>query len=164
MFTLTRSEYNPIISPLREHPWESAATFNGCPIIQGRKTTMVYRAMSEPDLLKEPHIRTSVIGRADSKDGIHYENRAVLITPDSDFDRYGCEDPRVTKIGSTYYIFYTALHNPFNGTDPQLQVGVNRVFYHHRTIHSSQRIGKLLHRERICRSARTNPEKVNVVF
>jgi len=106
MFTLTRSDHNPILSPVREHPWEAAAAFNGCPIMQGKKTAMVYRAMSEPDLLREPHIRTSVIARADSDDGFHYENRAVLIQPDREFDLYGCEDPRVTKLGGTYYIFY----------------------------------------------------------
>ena len=78
------------MSPNKEHPWEAAASFNGSPIIQGRKTVMVYRAMSEPDLLKEPHIPTSVIGRAISSDGIHYEDRKILIRPDTDFDRYGC--------------------------------------------------------------------------
>ena len=84
MFTLTRSEHNPILSPLREHPWEAAAAFNGSPVIQGKKTILVYRAMSEPELLKEPHIRMSVIARASSKDGIHYEDRHVLISPDTD--------------------------------------------------------------------------------
>lgn len=31
------------------------------------------------------------------------------IVPGMSFDRYGVEDPRITKIGDTYYIFYTAL-------------------------------------------------------
>lgn len=31
------------------------------------------------------------------------------LKPDTGFDRYGLEDPRITKIGDTYYIFYTAL-------------------------------------------------------
>src|ERR1017187_4301663 len=97
MFTLTRSEHNPLLSPVHEHPWEASAAFNGCPVMQGRKMTILYRAMSEPDILKEPHIRMSVIGRADSKDGFHFDNRSVIISPDSDFDRFGCEDPRVTK-------------------------------------------------------------------
>ncbi len=109
MFTLNRCEHNPIISPMRERPWEAAASFNGCPIREGKKTYMVYRAMSEPDILREPHIRMSVIARAVSTDGIHYDERRVFISPDQEFDRYGCEDPRVTKIDDTYYIFYTAL-------------------------------------------------------
>jgi len=126
MFTVTRFLHNPILSPLREHSWESAAAFNPCPIIQGRKTTLVYRAMSDPELLKEPHIRMSVIARADSKDGVHYENRSILISPDADFDRYGCEDPRVTKIGKTYYIFYTGLGGyPFSVDNIKVAVALS---------------------------------------
>lgn len=34
---------------------------------------------------------------------------ALAINPDQSFDRYGVEDPRITKIGDTYYICYTAL-------------------------------------------------------
>ncbi len=126
MFTVTRSEHNPILSPLREHSWEAAAAFNGSPVVQGRRTTLVYRAMSEPELLREPHIRMSVIARADSKDGVNYENRSVLISPDADFDRYGCEDPRVTKIGKTYYIFYTALGGfPFSADNIKVAVALS---------------------------------------
>lgn len=126
MFTVTRSELNPILIPLREHPWEAAAAFNGCPIIKGRSTVLVYRAMSEPELLKEPHIRTSVIARAESKNGVDYEKRSVLIAPDTEFDKYGCEDPRVTKIGKTYYIFYTALGGyPFSADNIKVAVALS---------------------------------------
>jgi len=127
MFTVNRSPNNPILSPVREHPWEAAAAFNGCPIMKGKKMMMVYRAMSEPDLLKEPHIRTSVIARADSKDGFHFENRAVLVSPDADYDQFGCEDPRVTKIGSTYYIFYTALGGyPYSADNIKVAVALSK--------------------------------------
>lgn len=127
MFTLTRSEHNPIISPLKEHPWEAAAAFNGCPIIQGKKTHMVYRAMSEPQLLKEPHIRMSVIGHATSTDGFHFEDRKILIEPDSDFDRFGCEDPRITKLGGMYYIFYTGLSGfPFSADNIKIAVALSK--------------------------------------
>jgi len=127
MFTLTRSEYNPILSPLREHPWEAAAVFNGSPIVEGKKTLIVYRAMSEPDLLREPHIRMSVIGRATSDDGINYRDRAVLISPDREFDFCGCEDPHVTKLDGTYYIFYTALGGyPFSADNIKVAVALSK--------------------------------------
>ena len=126
MFTLTRSEHNPILSPLREHPWEAAAAFNGCPIVNEKKTYMVYRAMSEPDLLREPHIRMSSIGRAISVNGIDYEDRQVLISPDREFDFYGCEDPRVTKLDGKYYIFYTALGGyPFSADNIKIAVAIS---------------------------------------
>ncbi len=128
MFTVTRSEFNPLISPVKEHPWEAAAAFNGCPIMTGKKEmTMLYRAMSEPDLLKPDHPSTSVIARAVSKDGIKFEDREMLILPDSDFDRYGCEDPRVSKVGGKYYIFYTALGGfPYGADNIKVAVAVSK--------------------------------------
>lgn len=126
MFTVTRSEHNPLISPLKAHPWEAMAAFNGCPIVVGRTTHMIYRAMSEPDLLKAPHIPTSVIARATSKNGINYEDRRVLVSPDREFDLYGCEDPRVTKMGDKYYIFYTALGGfPFGAENVKVAVAIS---------------------------------------
>jgi len=127
MFTLTRSEHNPLISPVKEHPWEAAATFNGCPIMVDKKKVMLYRAMSEPDLLRQPHLQTSVIGRGISTDGYHFEQRKVLISPDREFDYYGCEDPRVTKLGDTYYIFYTALGGyPFSADNIRVAVALSK--------------------------------------
>jgi beta-1,2-mannobiose phosphorylase / 1,2-beta-oligomannan phosphorylase len=126
MFTVTRSEHNPILSPNEKHPWEAAAAFNGCPIIHNDKCYLVYRAMTEPQLLKEPHIRMSTIGRAISDDGTHYTDRAMLVQPDADFDRYGCEDPRVTKLGGSYYILYTALGGfPFSKENIRIAVAVS---------------------------------------
>ncbi|MFA6554039.1 MAG: hypothetical protein WCS89_00875 [Candidatus Paceibacterota bacterium] len=127
MFTLTRSEHNPILSPIKEHPWEAAAAFNGSPIVKGKNTILVYRAMSEPDLLRQPHVQTSVIGRGISKDGHHFEDRKILVSPDREFDFYGCEDPRVTKLGDTYYIFYTALGGyPFSAETIKVAVALSK--------------------------------------
>ena len=127
MFTVTRSEHNPILSPLREHYWEIAAAFNGCPIIKDGKTHLVYRAMSDPNLLKDPHIRMSVIGHAVSGDGTNYTDRHVLISPDTDFDRFGCEDPRITCIDGIYYIFYTALGGyPFSADNIKVAVALSK--------------------------------------
>ena len=83
--------------------------------------------MSEPDILREPHIRTSVIAQAKSKDGIRYDDRAVLISPDREFDFYGCEDPRVTKMDGVYYIFYTALGGyPFSADNIKVAVALSK--------------------------------------
>lgn len=127
MFTVTRSEHNPILSPEKAHPWEAAAVFNGSPIVAGKKTYLIYRAMSEPEKLRDPHIRMSVIGRAESGDGIHYTDRSILISPSESYDRYGCEDPRVTKLGNTYYIFYTGLGGyPFGADNIKIAVALSQ--------------------------------------
>ncbi len=127
MFTIQRSEENPILSPRREHPWEAAATFNWCPVKDGSFTHVVYRAVSERELLEEPKINRSIIGRATTKDGIHFTDRAPFVVPEHDFERYGCEDPRVTKIEGTYYIFYTALSNyPFSAEGIKVAVALSK--------------------------------------
>ncbi len=128
MFTVTRSENNPILSPLREHPWEAAAAFNGCPILKGKDTILIYRAMSETQLLKEPKIRTSVIARAvRSPDKAHFGERKVLVYPDQPYDKFGCEDPRVTELDGTYYIFYTGLGGyPFSSENIRTAVALSK--------------------------------------
>jgi predicted GH43/DUF377 family glycosyl hydrolase len=129
MFTIKRSSANPILSPIRDHQFEAAASFNGCPIMVQDKTYLVYRAMSEPRLLKEPQIRISTIARAISKDGKSFdpESRIILVNPDRDFDQYGCEDPKVTKLGSRYFITYTALGNyPFNGDGIRVGLAISK--------------------------------------
>ena len=126
MFTLTRSDHNPILSPVGEHPWEAAASFNGCPIVEKDKTYIVYRAMSEPDPLDDPHISTSVSAMAVANDHVHFEKRRVFFGPSEDFDKFGCEDPRITKIDDTYYIFYTALGGfPFSVDNIKVAVAIS---------------------------------------
>ena len=51
----------------------------------------------------------STIGKALSLDGKHFQNRRQFIAPEQPWEKYGCEDPRVTFFEGKYYIFYTAL-------------------------------------------------------
>lgn len=127
MFTVKRSPHNPIISPDRAHPWEAAAAFNASPAKVGKERVLVYRAMSEPEKLKEPHIRMSVIASAFSKDAIHFYDKKVLIGPEEHYDEFGCEDPRVTKLGKEYYIFYTGLGGyPFSAENIRVCVAKSK--------------------------------------
>jgi len=129
MFTVTREEQNPLLAPDEKHPWEAAAAFNWCPVKDGATTHVVYRALSLPDLLDGQHRSVSVIGHATSKDGIRFSGRRPLIVPEFDFEKYGCEDPRVTKLGSKYYIFYTALSNyPFSAEGIRVAMAVTKDF------------------------------------
>ena len=112
---LKRPKENPIIIPNKKHPWESKATFNPAAILLEDKVHILYRAMSEDN--------TSVLGYATSRDGIHIDYRAVqpIYVPREPFEQKlepggnsGCEDPRLTKIGSRIYMCYTA----FDGKNP----------------------------------------------
>jgi predicted GH43/DUF377 family glycosyl hydrolase len=109
--TLTRFPQNPILRPDPNHPWESHATFNGSIVKRDGEYVLLYRAMGPEMIYKNRKLHLSVIGRATSPDGTTFSNRSPFIEPECEWEKYGCEDPRVTKIDDTYYIFYTALAN-----------------------------------------------------
>lgn len=126
MYTVHRSKYNPLLQPSVERSWESIATLNGCPIKVGDELHMVYRAIGKPDLVFSPHIDNSIIAITSSKDGNTFGPTSQLIVPTEDFDKYGCEDPRVTYFEGKYYIFYTALSViPFQASGIKIAVAVS---------------------------------------
>ena len=112
---LERSLRNPIISP-RLYEWESKATFNPTAFVSNGKVHLIYRAIGNDDV--------SVLGYASSYDGYHIEERLShfiykrfnenfkegkpLIYSSGGGWNGGCEDPRVTLIGDTVYMLYTA--------------------------------------------------------
>lgn len=115
---LKRSPRNPIIEP-RQYPFESKATFNPSAFHAHSKTHLVYRAIGDDD--------SSVLGYAASKDGYNISERLPyfiykrpnnFFRPDlsmSPIDYIsgggwngGCEDPRLTLLGDTVYMLYTA--------------------------------------------------------
>lgn len=111
---LQRFTKNPIISPIKDHSWESKATFNPAAVYENGKTYIVYRAMSDDG--------TSSFGLAVSSDGLNIEERlsSPIYTPTEDFEtkkkpgNSGCEDPRITRIEDRFYMCYTA----FDGMNP----------------------------------------------
>ena len=109
MLAVRRFSANPILSPDKKIAWEAVATFNGCPVSAGNETYLLYRAVSEKTKIEGRELNLSTIGVAQSSDRVHFINRRQLIIPCETWETFGCEDPRVTKIGKNYLIFYTAL-------------------------------------------------------
>ncbi len=109
--SLNRHPQNPLLKPLNDSEWESYAAFNGTIVKKEEEYVLLYRAMGEEKLYKNRKLRLSVIGKASSTDGINFVQRIPFIQPENEWEQYGCEDPRATKIDNTYYIFYTALAN-----------------------------------------------------
>jgi predicted GH43/DUF377 family glycosyl hydrolase len=115
---LERAKENPIISPIKDHPWEAKATFNPGAVYINNRVHLIYRAMGEDN--------TSVFGHASSADGIHFDDRDPnpVYVPREPFEmklvsngNSGCEDPRLTLINNKIYMCYTA----FNGKNsPQV--------------------------------------------
>ncbi|HSW89374.1 MAG TPA: hypothetical protein VLH19_00710 [Patescibacteria group bacterium] len=110
----SRSVKNPILSANSVNPWESSAAFNGSVLQDGDTTYLAYRAVSGEQEIKGKKLQVSSIGIAQSTDGVNFTDRRQLIKPELEWECYGCEDPRTTKIGNDYFVFYTALSDyPF---------------------------------------------------
>ena len=124
-----RSKSNPVLKPNSANFWEGQAVFNGSPAKKGRKIYLTYRALSVPHYHATTQFRMSVsdIGIAESTDGIEFSNRRRFIVPQEPWDKFGCEDPRVTEIDGTYYTFYTALSGyPFSSDNIKVGVALSK--------------------------------------
>ena len=99
---LVRSLKNPIIEPRPELAWESGATFNPGVVKSGDIIHILYRAVNERSI--------SSLGYATMKDGETILERSAtpVLAPSDSWEELGCEDPRITAIDETFYIFYTA--------------------------------------------------------
>ncbi len=92
-------EHNPIMRPLGDS-WESTNLYNPAALVIDDQVVLLYRAHAE-DII-------SHVGLATSDDGFHFEREAVpILSPEHDYERFGCEDPRVVFIDGTYYLTYT---------------------------------------------------------
>jgi beta-1,2-mannobiose phosphorylase / 1,2-beta-oligomannan phosphorylase len=108
MYTVRRSPKNPILVPSPERHWELVA-FNPSPYVLNGKVELLYRAQGRPDKMLNPPTALSIIGRAAQTQEDHFEEREPFVVPTESWDKYGCEDPRVTFFEGRYYTFYTAL-------------------------------------------------------
>lgn len=109
MLKVSRFIANPIFSSNKDNDWESGAVFNGCITQKDDLVYLLYRAQSKKQKIESFELELSTIGIVESHDRINFENRRQFIFPQHDWEKFGCEDPRVTYIDGKYYIFYTAL-------------------------------------------------------
>lgn len=127
MIRVERSSENPILVGESGNFWEQSAAFNGCPVKRGKYIDILYRAQSSPVLHEGVVLEVSTIGHATSTDGIHFSGHRQLIVPEQSWERYGCEDPRVTELDGIYYIFYTALStHPFSAEGIRAAVAISK--------------------------------------
>ncbi len=95
-----RYEGNPVLTPT-DLWWESKAVFNNAVTEKDGKIHMLYRAVGDDN--------TSRFGYAVSDDGFNFKRNRLPIyegPPGDEFERLGCEDPRITNIDGVYYILY----------------------------------------------------------
>jgi predicted GH43/DUF377 family glycosyl hydrolase len=114
-----RLSKEPILAP-QGAGWESAGTFNPAVIEHEGKYVMLYRAQDAQG--------TSRLGYAESSDGIHFDRRLQpVLSPEAEYEKGGgVEDPRLVKLGDTYYLTYTG----YNTKDAQLCLATSRDLIH----------------------------------
>src|SRR5271157_310948 len=114
-----RPSKEPILAP-QGAGWESAGTFNPAVIEHEGRYVMLYRAQDAQG--------TSRLGYAESQDGIHFERRPQpVLSPEAEYEKGGgVEDPRLVKLGDTYYLTYTG----YNTKDAQLCLATSKDLLH----------------------------------
>jgi predicted GH43/DUF377 family glycosyl hydrolase len=100
----SRLSGQPILSPQGDG-FESAGTFNPSVVKNDGKFVMLYRAQDRKG--------TSSLGYATSDDGVHFTRRPEpVMVSEAPYEKGGgVEDPRLQKIGDTYYLTYTGYNN-----------------------------------------------------
>ncbi|MGB3114158.1 MAG: glycosidase, partial [Candidatus Omnitrophota bacterium] len=125
MMVLKRYRDNPILAP-RGDGWESVMVYNCAAIYEGGKVHILYRAQGA-----KPGV--SRIGYASSKDGFHIDERLdhPVFGPDpsSDLERYGIEDPRLTRVDDRIYLNYSAYGSNMGMVIPldRVQIGIASI-------------------------------------
>jgi predicted GH43/DUF377 family glycosyl hydrolase len=127
MFVVRREPHNPILSPRREHPWESLGTYNPAVVKTENGVRMYYRALANPAALVSPYAGQSTIGMAFSEDGVHFHSRRQVLMPQESWEAFGCEDPRATCLDGKTYLSYTALGGyPFNADNIKVGIAISK--------------------------------------
>jgi len=98
----TKYKKNPIVTPDYKLDYEKECTYNPCAMVYNGRVYLIYRAEGQYcDYV-------STLCLATSKDGYHftkYKNNPI-IKPTRPEEKRGCEDPRISKIGDTFYLTY----------------------------------------------------------
>lgn len=129
MFKFKKHLKNPFLVPNKENSWEADAAFNPCVIKRNDKYHLVYRALSNECMHHDQNMRVSTVGYSSSLNGVDFGKHSQLIKPEHDWEKYGCEDPRVTFFNEKYYIFYTALSKyPFCAQGIKVGVAITKDF------------------------------------
>jgi predicted GH43/DUF377 family glycosyl hydrolase len=108
---LKRFKYNPILLPNSKNEWESLHVSNAAATIYNGKIYILYRAEGKNEYRKSaPSWPVARIGLCISEDGYTIKERyskPVIDLRGEELPQVdGVEDPRISKIGDTYFIVY----------------------------------------------------------
>ncbi|MGD0362134.1 MAG: family 43 glycosylhydrolase [Bryobacteraceae bacterium] len=114
-----RLSEQPVLKPAAP-AWMEAGAFNPAAIRVEGRTVLLFRARDARG--------TSRIGYAESADGLHFKiDPQPVLVPAAPYEKGGgVEDPRVLRIGTTYYMTYTG----YNLHDAQLCLATSTDLRH----------------------------------
>jgi predicted GH43/DUF377 family glycosyl hydrolase len=120
LLKLVRIGKNPVISPRPGFDWEVDGTFNPAAVAVGNTIHLLYRAVDSN--------RISRLGYARSSNGteISFRSNNPVLEGTSDWEEFGCEDPRLTQINGVYFVTYTA----FSRQGPRVALASTKDFTH----------------------------------
>ncbi len=134
MFKVERLNFGkPILEKVTENPWENKVVFNpACALIEDKEELGEIIESIKPDAetveeVKKHNAVCFLIYRAQGEKTTNYDYRrsswglAILtpnlelikrfpqpvLKPEENFEDLGVEDPRITKVGDRYFMFYT---------------------------------------------------------
>ena len=129
---LKKYEGNPILKP-NHNKWEDRNVYNAAATVYNGKVYLLYRAEGYDELREGLKWECPItrLGLAISENGFDINYRS----PQAVFDRdkkdpwreYGCEDPRISKIGDTYYIVFVSMSR-FGYTGDRLGLATTKDF------------------------------------
>lgn len=129
MTTSKRVKENPIIQPDKNEHWQALAAFNPSVVKHDNVFHLLFRALSMPAEHHGIKMSVSTIGYAESHDGMRFTNKHQIIKPEEQWERFGCEDPRITYCQGQYFIFYTALSSyPFSADGIRIGLATTKDF------------------------------------
>ena len=109
---LERYEKNPVLTA-SDKKWENLNVSNAGAVVHDNKVYLLYRAEGEERRTGPDSWPVTRLGLAISEDGYNINWRGSEPVFDKDINdpwcEFGCEDPRISKIGDTYYIVYVTM-------------------------------------------------------
>ncbi len=139
----------PILAPIQKHDWESKVVLNPAGQLveadrlealipswglsdaeaqqlrdAGGACVLFYRAQGRvhPDIRMAPSYLGWAVLTPDLE--LVYRNDEPVLSPDETFHNLGLEDPRCTRIGDTYYLYYTGYTDPTPSDDVDRRVHI----------------------------------------
>jgi predicted GH43/DUF377 family glycosyl hydrolase len=116
---LTRFQSNPIITPRQGLDWEVGGTFNPGAVIDGGTVHLLYRAVDPNKISRLGYARTI----NDTK--IDFRPPDPVLIPSTEWEEFGCEDPRITNFEGTFYVTYTA----YSWRGPRIALASTKDFH-----------------------------------